>query len=85
METSIVIVFVVSVLVGWIAWLIYLYNTQVKSSYSIEESKYWYQKYHNLQLCVNDLIKVIRQKFPESTIKYIMDDNDDSIEGEIKY
>ena len=85
MENPVIITFIISVLIGWVSYLIYRYRTFDKSVAVESRVNYWYNKYHNLQSTIDDLIKDIHKIFPKSTIEYIHNDEIDSVQGEIKY
>lgn len=85
MESSVIIILVCATLVAWIAYLIYNYAIFDKNISVEARVSYWKHRTSRIQNCVNDLINVIHNKFPKSTIQYIHNDAIDEIEGEIKY
>ena len=86
MENSVIIVIVCALLCAWIAWLVYNYNVITRDITVNEKIKYYTNRYKNLQECMNDVIAAIHQKFPESTIQYIHNNEGvEAVEGEIKY
>lgn len=86
MDKIVIIVFICSMLIGWISYLVYLYNinTAVKVNYKVryEETS---TKYIRLQRTLIDFLDKINSKFPGSTLKYITTGSSEEIKGEIKY
>ena len=86
MENSVIIVIVLALLCAWIAWLVYNYKVITRDITINEKIKYYTNRYNNLQDCMNDLIEAIHQKFPNSTVQYIHNNEGvEAVEGEIKY
>ena len=86
MEKIVVIFIVVSVLIGWISYLIY--NYKINGSLIIVYKKKYddiNSRYKTLQNCVRDLILDINHKLPGSSLEYKSDENYETIRGEIKY
>lgn len=85
METSVIITFIVCCLIGWIAFLIYKYNS-LAANIKDELTRFDYiKRYTSLREVVNDLINSINSKLPGSTLEYISDDKGEHIEGNLKY
>jgi hypothetical protein len=86
METNVVIALIAAVLIGWVGYLIYNYKVANIHISNERKAKYWHSRYENVQGCVEDLIDAIHERFPDSTVQYIHNNEDiDRIEGEIKY
>jgi len=91
MDNIVIIVFLCVALIAWIAWLIYNYyiveyniKENSKTNYYKDLVESYKNKYKNAQLCIDDLIKSIKANFPQSTLKYkINDKGDQIIEGKI--
>jgi LPS O-antigen subunit length determinant protein (WzzB/FepE family) len=86
MQNSVIIVIVLALLCAWIAWLVYNYKVITHDIAINDKIKYYANRYNNLQDCLNDVIAAIHQKFPESTIQYVHNNEGiERVEGEIKY
>ena len=86
MQNSVIIVIVLALLCAWIVWLVYNYKVITHDIAINDKIKYYANRYNNLQDCLNDVIAAIHQKFPESTIQYVHNNEGiERVEGEIKY
>lgn len=93
MENLVSIIIVISLLLSWIAWLVYNYaiaeyniKENSKTNYYKNIAQAYKNKYEDAQLCIDDLIKTIKVNFPQSTIKYTIDKKGNQlIEGKIAH
>ena len=86
MDKVVIIVFIISLLIGWISYLFYNCYLPCIILKHANQVKYWKCRYENLQGCIYYLLDAIHDKFPKSTVKYLHNNEGiDRIEGEIKY
>ena len=86
MDKIVVIIFIISLLIGWVSYLLYNYYIACINIKHANKANYWKSRYENLQGCLEDLINAIHNNFPKSTVRYIHNNEGiDRIEGEIKY
>ena len=85
MDTAVIIVFLLTSLTAWIAWLIYNYSVFNKQASIEAKVDYWNDRVKRVQDCIVDLVDAIHKQFPKSTIQYNHNNEIDEIEGEIKY
>ena len=86
MDKTVIIIFIIALLIGWISYLCYNYYLACINIKQTNQVKYWKNRYENVQGCIEDLLDAIHDKFPKSTIKYLHNNEEiDRIEGEIKY
>lgn len=85
MDTAVIIVFLLTSLTAWIAWLVYNYSVFNKQASVEAKVDYWNDRIKRVQDCIVDLVDAIHKQFPKSTIQYIHNNEIDEIEGEIKY
>ena len=86
MEKTVIIIFIIALLIGWISYLFYNYYLACINIKQANQVKYWKSRYENVQGCIEDLLDAIHEKFPKSTVKYLHNNEGiDRIEGEIKY